>query len=333
MSDDTPNAGESEAAPILLPPPQTMSAKPATAPPPAHEAPGGTGQKSTSSPTTPMSAPPPITETKVAPPPARAPRRVWPYWLAAGFIILAGGEAYLFVQQQAHQADKTQLAVLQVEVDDLRADAAKTSPVANLIAAQAQLEQKQTMLAAQINALQNQVTADHGALAALQINAQEISKLTARMARLNVVAAARMALDAGEPLGAIPNAPAALAVFADTAPPTLSQLKEAFPAMARHAEAASLTDGQPSGFWDKVKLRLAGLITISNGEHVIFGPPAAAALNHMRIALANNDLASAVADASGLSAPTQAAMASWLVPARQLLAAQQALLSMTKPGA
>lgn len=279
-----------------------------------------------------MSAPPPITETKVAPPPARAPRRVWPYWLAAGFIILAGGEAYLFVQQQAHQADKTQLAVLQVEVDDLRADAAKTSPVANLIAAQAQLEQKQTMLAAQINALQNQVTADHGALAALQINAQEIGTLTARMARLNNVAAARMALEAGQPLGVIPNAPSALAVFADSAPPTLAQLKAAFPAVARHAAAVSLEDNGQSTVWARVKLRLEGLITISDGTHVIFGPPAAAALNHMRVALANDDLAGAVAAAASLSAPTQAAMASWLIPAQQLLAAQQALTNMARQG-
>lgn len=324
MSENPPNADQSEAVPILLPPPQTTSPQAATDTPLPHAASNGGEQ---------TSPPPPPTKTQVENTLARPPRRVWPYWLAAGFIILAGADAYLFVQQRAHQADKTQLAVLQVEVGDLRADAAKTSPVANLITAQAQLDQKQAMLVAQVNALQNQVTADHSTLAALQINAQEISKLTARMAELNTVAAARMALDAGEPLGTIPNAPAALAVFADTTPPTLSQLKEAFPATARHAEATSLTDGHQAGFWDKVKLRLAGLITISNGEHVIFGPPAAATLNHMRVALANNDLASALADATNLSAPTQAAMASWLVPARQLLAAQQALLSMAKPGA
>lgn len=264
--------------------------------------------------------------------PVKRHRSTWPYWFIAGFLILAGGEAYLLLQQMAHQADKTQLAVLEVEVSDLRANAAQTSPVADLIAAQAQLTQKQAALAAQVTALQSQVVADHGTLAALQVNAQEISQLTARMAQLNTVAAARMALDAGLPLGAISHAPPALALFTNTAPPTLLQLKESFPEAARSAEAASLTNADETDFWQKVRVRLEGLITVSNGQQVIFGPPAAAALNRMRLALANDDLASAVAEAETLNAPTQAAMASWLTPAKQLLAAHQALLSMTQQG-
>lgn len=259
---------------------------------------------------------------------------MWPYWFIVGFVILAGGVAYLYTQQQAQlqeaNANKTALAVLQVEVGDLRTNANQNSPVADLLAAQAQLAQKQAALVAQVNALQTQVSADHGALAALQVNAQEIIKLTNRMAQLNALTAARMALEAGQPLGVIPNAPAALSVFADNAPPTLLQLKEAFPAVARHAEEVSLTDGTQNGFWTMVKVRLEGLITISNGQRVLFGPPAAAALDRMRVALANDDLASAVAAAATLSPATQAAMASWLIPAQQLLAAQQALNSMAQ---
>lgn len=308
MSDNSPDAGKDGALTLLLPAP-AASDKASAAPEPP---------------------PPPTADAAKPVPPVR--RTTWPYWFAAGFILLAGGEAYLFMQQQAHQADKTQLAVLQVEVSDLRANADKTSPVASLITAQAQLAQKQAALAAQLNAVQTQVVTDHNALAALQINAQEIGTLTARMARLNNVAAARMALEAGQPLGVIPNAPSALAVFADSAPPTLAQLKAAFPAVARHAAAVSLEDNGQSTVWARVKLRLEGLITISDGTHVIFGPPAAAALNHMRVALANDDLAGAVAAAASLSAPTQAAMASWLIPAQQLLAAQQALTNMARQG-
>lgn len=308
MSDNSPDAGKDGALTLLLPAP-AASDKASAAPEPT---------------------PPPTADAAKPVPPVR--RTTWPYWFAAGFILLAGGEAYLFMQQQAHQADKTQLAVLQVEVSDLRANADKTSPVASLITAQAQLAQKQATLAAQLNAVQTQVVTDHNALAALQINAQEIGTLTARMARLNNVAAARMALEAGQPLGVIPNAPSALAVFADSAPPTLAQLKAAFPAVARHAAAVSLEDNGQSTVWAKVKLRLEGLITISDGTHVIFGPPAAAALNHMRVALADDDLAGAVAAAASLSAPTQAAMASWLIPAQQLLAAQQALTNMARQG-
>ena len=279
-------------------------------------------------------APPPPPEPKAAPkaePPPQQPRRsFWPVWFGLGFVILAGGEVYLFVQQQAHQADKTQLAVLQSQVADMRAAAAKTSPLANLISTQADLAQKQAALAAQVGAMQGQVASDHGTLAALQANTQDIGKLTARMARLNDVAAARMALEAGQPLGAVQSAPPALQLFADTAPPTMAGLRESFPAAARAAEAASLSNNGQAGFWAQVKLRLEGLITISNGAHVIFGPPAAAALRQARTALANDDLAKAVQALQTLSPPTQAAMASWLTPARQLLAARAALAQMAQ---
>ena len=264
--------------------------------------------------------------------PERPRRAIWPLWFGLVFLLLASGEAYLFVQLQAHQADKTQLAVLESQVSDMRAAAAQTSPVASLITTQADADQKLAVLAAQVNAMQGQVAADHGALAAMQASTQDISKLTQRMAQLNALAAANMAMAAGQPLGVVQNAPTALAIFTDTAPPTMAQLRETFPAAARNAEAASLANGGQAGFWARVKLRLEGLITISNGGHVIFGPPAAAALNRAGAALANDDLAQAVAAADSLSPPAQAAMASWLTPARQLLAAQQALAGMARQG-
>ncbi|MBU6419749.1 MAG: hypothetical protein KGQ79_08500 [Proteobacteria bacterium] len=299
-AEKTPQAVQ-DPAPIALPTPEPKPAKP---------------------------EPPPLPEPR-----AEKPRRAtWPIWFGLGFLILAGGEAYLFVQQRAHEADKTELAVLQTQVADMRAAASQTAPVASLITAQADATQKLAMLAAQVNAMQGQVASDHGELAAMQASTQDIGKLTARMARLNAVAAASMALAAGEPLGVVPNAPPALAVFADTAPATMAQLRESFPAAARNAEAASLANGGHAGLWANVKLRLEGLITISNGEHVIFGPPAAAALNRMRAALANDDLAAAVAAADTLSPPAQAAMASWLTPARQLLAARQALAGLARQG-
>ena len=278
-----------------------------------------------------MSETEPHTEEPETLAPAPKPRRAaWPFWFTAGFVILAGGEVYLAVQQQAHEADKTTLAVLQAQVADMRAAAAQTSPVADLINTQAQMAQKQAMLAAQVNAMQGQMAQDHGALAAIQASTQDIGKLTQRMAQLNALAAADMALAAGQPLGVVQNAPPALALFADSAPPTMAQLRENFAAAARNAEAASLSSNGQAGFWAKVKLRLEGLITISNGTHVIFGPPAQAALNQMQAALANDDLAAAVAAANTLNPPTQAAMASWLTPARQLLAARQALASMAR---
>ena len=278
------------------------------------------------------SSPEIVTPPKAEPVAPKAKRSFWPFWFAAGFIILAGGEGYLVVQQQAHTADKTTLAVLQVEVTDLRNNAARTSPIADLITTQMQLAEKQTMLAAQVNAIQGQVAADHGALAALQVNASALSQMTHRMAQLNTIAAARMALEAGEPLGVIPNAPPALAAFADSAPPTLLSLRESFPEIAHEALAASLSDTGKAGFWAKTKLRLEGMMTISDGDHVVFGPPAAALINQMRTDLGNNDLAKAVAAGNQLSPAVQSAMASWLIPARALLAAQAALADMAKQG-
>lgn len=288
-----------------------------------------------------LEAEPPAAETLAlpasAPPPAPAPapkprRRLWPLWFAAGFVILAGGEVYLFVQQQAHKADKTALAVLQTQMADMRAAAAQTSPVGDLINTQAQMAQKQAMLAAQVSAMQGQMAQDHGALTAIQADTQDIGKLTQRMAQLNALAAANMALASGQPLGVVANAPPALAAFADTAPPTMAQLRGSFPEAARNGETASLSSNGEAGFWAKVKLRLEGMVTISNGTHVIFGPPAAAVLNRMQAALANDDLDQAVAAGDTLSPPTQAAMASWLTPARQLLAARQALAGLARQG-
>lgn len=217
-------------------------------------------------------------------------------------------------------------------MDDLRAAAATTAPAPELITAQADLAQKYAMLAAQLNALQGQQAADHGQLALLQADTADLGKLTARMARLNQITAAGIALQAGQPLGDIQDAPAALQRFAGAAPPTMAQLREAFPAAARAAEAASLANGGQAGWWAQIKLRLEGLVTISNGAHVIFGPPAAAALNQARAALDNDDLAGAVAAAQSLSMPAQQAMAGWLGPAQSLLAARQALAAMAAQG-
>jgi hypothetical protein len=274
----------------------------------------------------PLLLPPPAAP---APTPAAAPRRgaLWPLWLALAvlFLLLAAGEGYLLVQLQAL---RTPLAVMQAQLADMRAAAAKPTPLAQLLTAQEDQAQKLAALAAQLNAMQGQLAADHGALTALQVNTGDIGKLTARLERLNAAAAASMALEAGQPLGAIPGAPPALQVFADNAPPTMAQLREEFPAAARAALAASLAANGQAGFWARARLRLEGLVTIADGERVIFGPPAAAALNRARAALANDDLAGAVAALDTLPPNVQAVLASWLTPARQLLAARAALVQM-----
>jgi hypothetical protein len=268
-------------------------------------------------------------------PPAPIPARrhpIWPYVFVAGFLLLAAGEVYLWMQSQAHHVDATDLAVLKAQVADLRTAQANAAPAQNSVTVQADLSQKYADLAAQLNAVQAQAASDHGALSTLQANAQDLTQLTQRMTLLNALGTARLALDAGQPLGQIPGAPPALAQFATTAPPTEAQLRENFGPAAKAAEAASLGDNGQSSFWDRVRARLEGLIIISDGTHVIFGPPAAASLNLARQALDNGDLPGAVAALQDLGPGAKDAMASWLAQAQSLLAARAALLQLAQGG-
>ncbi|MBB5373837.1 hypothetical protein [Acidocella aromatica] len=282
--------------------------------------------KETPTETTPP-VPAPAPSTPVAP---RPPRSAWPVVFTLGFLVLGAGEGYLWYNQQGHQADATQLAVLRTQMDDMRTEASRTAPAPNSVVAQADLAQKYAALAAQVNAMQTQEAADHGQISQMQANATDLGQLTTRIALLNALETARMALDAGLPLGTIPNAPDALGQFSTSAPPTEAALRQSFPAAAKAAEAASLSPNGKVGFWDQVKLRLEGIITISNGDTVLFGPPAAALLNQAETALAAGDLAGAVAKLQALSPASQAAMAGWLAQAKALLDARAALMTMAQ---
>ena len=279
--------------------------------------------------TPPVPAQAPEPSVHAAPRPARS---AWPVVFTLGFLILGAGEGYLWYSQQAHHADATQLAVLRTQVDDMRAEAARTAqaPAPSSVVVQADLAQKFADLAAQVNAMQAQEAADHGQLSLMQANSTDLDKLTTRIALLNALATARMALDAGQPLGTIPNAPPALAQFATAAPPTEAALRQSFPEAAEAASAASLSPDGKVGFWARAKLRLEGIITISNGNTVLFGPPAAAVLNQAGATLTAGDLAGAVADLQALSPPAQAAMAGWLAQAKALLDARAALMAMAQ---
>ncbi len=275
------------------------------------------------------------TELKALPAPtpvpvARQRRSLWPVAFTLGFLLLAGGEGYLWYAAQAHRADATDLAVLKAQMDDMRAAQARAAPAPDSVTVQADLAQKYMALAAQLDAVQAQAAGDHGTLSVLQANAADLGTLTKRMTLLNALGTARLALDAGQPLGQIPGAPQALAQFATVAPPTEAQLRESFGAAAQAAKEASLSSDGKIGFWTGVRLRLEGMITISNGTQVVFGPPAAAALNTAQAALDDGDLAGAVAAVQDLAPGAKQAMGGWLGQAQALLAAQAALVAMAQ---
>ena len=101
-----------------------------------------------------------------------------------------------------------------------------------------------------------------------------------------------------------------------------------FPDAARAAESASVTSDGKRSYWSTVLSRLEGIITISNGTHVVVGAPAAGVIEQAQAALDAGDLAGAVAVLDTLSLTTQAAMGDWLGQARDLLAARQAMVAM-----
>ncbi len=265
-----------------------------------------------------------------APAARRARRSLWPYPLLVLILLVAGGEGYLWVRLQAEAANATQLAVLQAQVADLRALSMQTRPGSGSIAAQADLSVKLADVAAQLNAMQSQMAADHGALAMLQSNTTDLTKLTQRITLLNQLETARMALDAGQPLGLIANAPPALSIFASQPPPTEASLRLGFPAAARAAEAASVAGDTKGGVWAHALARLENFATVSVGSQVLMGAPAAAVIDQARTLLDAGDLAGAVAALNQLSVTTQAAMDGWLTQARALVAARAALADMAR---
>jgi len=298
-----------------------------------------------------VTATPVIIPKAAPPPPPRAPKAAaapggngafWRVMGVIGFLILAGGEAYLWhLDQTAAKAasaaqgpiadQQMQIGALQNQIAALQQSAAKAQPAPDSIAVQADLGEKTALLNAEVAALQSQIATDHATLTTLAANSTDLTKLTAKIQSLDSLAAARMALDSGQPLGAIPGAPPALAAFATAAPPTMAELVLTYPDAAAAADAASTEKASKHSFWARVLARLEGIITISNGNRVIIGPPAAAITTQAGAELDAGDLAGAYATLTqNLSPTTQAAMAGWLAQAQSLLAARAAIIKLSQ---
>jgi hypothetical protein len=249
-----------------------------------------------------------------------------------GFAVLAAGEGYLWHETQMQTAQDAQFTGLQAQISALQAQADRALPAPDSVTVQADLAMKYSALAAQVSAVQAQAAADHGALTTMQANATNLSQLTARIALLNALENARMALDAGQALGTIPGAPTALAQFATSAPPTEAQLRLSFAQAADAGEAASIAGNASGNTWSRVLARLENLVTVSKSGEVVFGAPASGVIEQARALLNAGDLAGAVAQLDTLSSTTQQAMARWLAQARAVLAARAALIAMAGQG-
>jgi hypothetical protein len=182
--------------------------------------------------------------------------------------------------------------------------------------------------AAKLQPLTGQVQTMDQRLVTTEKAASQVTSLADKAARIARIQAAQSALEAGQPLGQIPNAPPALARFATAKPPTEAELRLAFPSAARAAEKASqpATEGQP--FLDRLWTRAQDLVTVREGDRVIVGDPAAGVIARARQALNVGDLHGAVAALDALDGPAAQAMAEWKAKAQSLLDARTALANM-----
>lgn len=158
--------------------------------------------------------------------------------------------------------------------------------------------------------------------------AQVASQDAARAAAAARLRAAGAALDAGQKLGDIVGAPPALARFAQVAPPTEPALRQAFPAAAAAAGAASEPSPDGFNFAERMWRRTQSLVTVRQGDKVLVGAPASATLAAAQGKLDAGDLAGAMAALAALDGPAAAAMAGWIDPAKALLEARAALASL-----
>jgi hypothetical protein len=165
-------------------------------------------------------------------------------------------------------------------------------------------------------------------IAALEKSAGQAKGTAVETAKLARIEAALAALQAGRPLGVLPDAPPALAQFATVAPPTEAKLRDQFPALADHAEEVSRPDLKGRGFWQRTLTRLQSAVMVRQGADVIVGDPAAGVLGDARVKVQNGDLAGAVTTLHALTGPAASVMKSWEEQASALVAARAALADM-----
>jgi hypothetical protein len=218
------------------------------------------------------------------------------------------------------------LAPLETRIAALEAKQQADSQMAGRIdALSARADSLETTQRAGQSDLARRLDADEARLAAIERSTSQIPALADRAGRLARVQAIRLALDSGQKLGEIPGAPAPLARFANSAPPTEPGLRLAFPQAAREAlsVARPASDGKPllARVWDEAQ----DLVTVRQGDRVLVGDPAAGVLARARTALDAGDLSGAVAAVASLNGAPAQAMAGWVAEARALLDARAAL--------
>jgi len=271
-------------------------------------------------------------------------RGALPVLSALGFVLLVAGLAWTWNQQQvlrqqvteqavAAALDPAHLAALQNDIATLRQrlqrleqrPAVPAVDLSTLESRLSALEQRPAAPAADVGALESRLKAMEQRLTQSEQAETSVAARAGRIARLQATAAA---LEAGQPLGELPGAPAALTRFATASPPTAAALRLSFPAAAERAEAASRPSTQGQSLAQRMWQRAQSLITVRQGDKVVIGAPAAIVLASARERLEAGDLAGAVAALGQLDGPAAQAIADWREQAQTLLDARAALAQM-----
>ncbi len=264
-----------------------------------------------------------------AAPPAPAPDTAAPTAAPATVAALAALGDRLAKLEQATGQVQAQGEAAQ------RAAQGDTASLAALTDRLGRLEQAAGQIQGQDAAVQKTEASDASTLAAL---AERVGKLeqgagvatgaaqdATRAIRIEAAAAA---LQAGQPLGTLPDAPPALARYATTAPPTEAALRADFPRVAAAARAASQPDTARQSFLNRAFTRLQQSVVVRQGDHVVVGDPAAGVLARAQDSVSAGDLKGAADTLATLTGPAADAVRPWTGQVHALLDARAALATL-----
>ena len=304
----------------------------------------------------------PISESALPPAAPRSKRAelvLWVYGL--GILVLAAAVFYLWrypatpaetvVSASAFQAAEGRLEAVDSRLSHLEQQPTPPTPadfdkiLARLdkletrVSDQAQLASRLDVLSGRIeslsgrgqsglDAIKQQLDQDADRVTALEKTVDSNKSVSERVDRIVHIQAAEIALATGRPLGELPDAPPALSRFAHIAPPTLAQLRLAFPQVEGAASATTQSSTASGPFVDRVWERAQGLLTIRQGNQVVVGDASAVALARAKNALQAGDLVAAVDALTTLRSNAQRAVADWLAEAKALIDARSALADM-----
>ncbi len=179
-----------------------------------------------------------------------------------------------------------------------------------------------------LDALKQQTESAQSKINALQASTTSVATAATRVDKLVKIQAASIALANGRPIGNLPDAPPALARFADKPPPTEAQLRLSFANVQKAALAASKVDTTEKPFLERALGRAEELMTIRRGNDLVVGHSSAAALATADAAVQAGDFPAALKALSELDPSAQKATADWVAQVKSLLDARAALSDM-----